>query len=83
MTIWGVGGILMCVVLWRTIIVPRWLPVWGIGGYLIFISGTTSEFFNSGMGVTMSAIGGLFEVGLSAYLILKGFDYRHVSQKAD
>lgn len=75
MTVWGVGGILMCIVLWRTKLVPLWLPTWGFAGYAIFIVGTVSEFFDSGIGVSMSLPGGLFEIALSVYLILKGFDY--------
>ena len=65
----------MCVVLWRTMLVPRWLAIWGFAGYLIFIVGMVSEYFGSGIGVTMSAVGGLFEIGLSVYLIIRGFDY--------
>ena len=82
MTVWGVGGILMCAVLWRTKLVPRWLPTWGFAGYAIFIFGTISEFFDSGIGVSMSLPGGLFEIGLSCYLILKGFDYRSAEKEA-
>lgn len=82
MTVWGVGGILMCVVLWRTKLVPRWLPTWGFAGYAIFIFGTISEFFDSGIGVSMSLPGGLFEIGLSCYLILKGFNYQNAEREA-
>jgi len=82
MTVWGVGGILMCVVLWRTKLVPRWLPVWGLAGYAIFIFGTISEFFNSGIGVPLSLPGGLFEVALSVYLIFKGFNHNKFDNAA-
>lgn len=74
MTLWGIGGILMCVVLLRTNLVPRLLPIWGLIGYVIFIVGTMSEFFKSDWGVIFSAPGGLFEVGLSIWLIARGFN---------
>lgn len=74
MTLWGVGGLLMCVVLWRTQLVPRLYANWGFIGYAIFIVGTTSEFFHSGWGVMLSLPGGLFEIGLSLWLIFKGFN---------
>ncbi|MCF4097790.1 DUF4386 domain-containing protein [Maritalea mediterranea] len=74
MTLWGVGGLLMCAVLWRTQLVPRSLAILGVVGYTIFIVGTTSEFFLSGWGVMLSIPGGLFEVGLSIWLIAKGFN---------
>jgi len=82
MTVWGVGGILMCFVLLRAKLVPSWLPYVGILGYAIFIIGTTSEFFGSGIGIMLSLPGGLFEITLSVYLIIKGFDYRHAQSAA-
>lgn len=82
MTIWGVGGFLMCIVLLRTKLVPTWLPVWGMVGYCVFVIGTVSEFYGSGFGVTLSLPGGLFELALSLWLIIKGFDYSHVNAKS-
>ncbi|TDQ63970.1 uncharacterized protein DUF4386 [Maritalea mobilis] len=74
MTLWGVGGLLLCAVLWRTMLVPRIFAIWGMLGYSIFIVGTLSEFFQSGLGVMLSLPGGFFEIGLSIWLIAKGFN---------
>ena len=52
--------------------VPRFLPVWGAVGYAIFIAGMILELFGIG-GVLLSLPGGLFEIGLSLLLILRGF----------
>lgn len=81
MTIWGIGGILMCIALLRTKLVPTVFPLIGFVGYGIFIVGTVSEFYGSGIGVMLSLPGGLFEIGLSIWLIIKGFDYRHVNHQ--
>jgi hypothetical protein len=74
MMLWGVGGLLMCAVLWRTQLVPRFFAIFGYIGYGIFVLGMTSEFFHSGWGVTLSLPGGLFEIALSLWLIFKGFN---------
>lgn len=81
MTVWGVGGILMCIVLLRTKLVPTIFPLVGMAGYAIFIVGTLSEFYGSGIGVMLSLPGGLFEISLSIWLIIKGFDYRHAAKR--
>lgn len=74
MTLWGVGGLLMCAVLWRTQLVPRFFAIWGVVGYTVFIVGTISEFFQTGWGVMLALPGGFFEIGLSLWLIFKGFN---------
>ena len=74
MTLWGLGGLTLCTVLYTSRLVPRWLPVWGLIGYLIFMTGTIAELFGYGIGLMLSAPGGLFEIGLSLWLIFKGFN---------
>lgn len=73
MTLWGLGGLLLCSVLYASRLTPRWLSLWGMAGYAIFIAGTTLELFGYSVGVLLSAPGGLFEVFLSLWLIGKGF----------
>jgi len=49
MAIWGFGGLLMCLALLNIhqthSLVPKWILVWGMIGYLIFIAGTMFEVF--------------------------------------
>ena len=73
MAIWGIGGLLFCVLLYKSKLVPRWLTVWGLIGYVIFISGTIAELYGLPIGVQLSLPGGLFEIVLSVWLIIKGF----------
>ncbi|QNR25184.1 DUF4386 domain-containing protein [Croceimicrobium hydrocarbonivorans] len=73
MTIWGIGGILFCSLLYRSQIVPRFFAIWGLMGYLIFGIGTLAELFGYEIGLLLSLPGGLFEITLSIWLILKGF----------
>ncbi|MCJ8312068.1 MAG: DUF4386 domain-containing protein [Saccharospirillaceae bacterium] len=78
MAIWGLGGLLLCLALFnfkqKQSLVPKWLLVWGMIGYLIFITGTLFELFGFEYGLMMSMPGGLFELFLSGWLIKKGFN---------
>ena len=74
MAIWGIGGLMFCYLLYRSGLVPRPFPIWGYAGYLIFISGTILEIYGLNIGVYLAVPGGLFEIGLSIWLIVKGFD---------
>ncbi|MGK0380193.1 MAG: hypothetical protein ACJA1Z_004027 [Patiriisocius sp.] len=73
MAIWGFGGLLLCYVLYISKLVPRFFSVWGFIGYIVFIAGTILELFGYNVGVLLSIPGGLFEISLSVWLIIKGF----------
>lgn len=74
MAIWGCGGLLFCSLLYQSKLVPRFMSIWGFIGYIVFISGTIFELFGYTIGVLLSAPGGLFEIFLSTWLIIKGFN---------
>jgi len=82
MALWGVGGILMCAVLYKARLVPRIFSVWGFIGYFIFITGTLLELYGYPYGVMLSMPGGLFEIGLSLWLIIKGFHVQAIKHSA-
>lgn len=73
MAIWGFGGLMFCYLLYISKLVPRGLSVWGFVGYIVFIAGTISELFGYPIGVQLAIPGGLFEITLSIWLIIKGF----------
>lgn len=72
MAIWGLGGLMLCYLLYRSKLVPRAIAVWGIAGYVIFIVGTILELSGYEVGLFFDIPGGLFELFLSFWLILKG-----------
>ncbi|MBL1435185.1 MAG: DUF4386 domain-containing protein [Rhodobacteraceae bacterium] len=72
MTLWGLGGLMFCHLLFISKLVPRVFPIWGFAGYVIFITGTIGEIFGYPIGLLLSAPGGLFEIALSLWLIVKG-----------
>lgn len=73
MAIWGFGGLMFCYLLYISKLVPRGLSIWGFLGYIVFISGTIAELFGYKIGVQLAIPGGLFEITLSIWLIIKGF----------
>jgi len=74
MAIWGLGGLLLCYLLYVSKLVPRFLAAWGFIGYIIFISGAILALFGYSVDVFMDIPGGLFEIFLSIWLIVKGFN---------
>jgi hypothetical protein len=70
----GVAGLLLCYTLYKAMLVPRWLAVWGLVGYAIILVGMVSELMGSGLGLVSSLPGGLWEVFMGVWLIVKGFN---------
>jgi len=73
MVIWGFGGLIFCYMLYITKLVPNWMSIWGFIGYIIFISGAFFAIFGINIDVILDIPGGLFEIFLSFWLIIKGF----------
>jgi hypothetical protein len=69
----GLGAVFLCLLLFRTRLIPRFLSIWGLVGYAILMAGTIAEIFGIHIGIMLSIPGGLFEVGLAFWLIIKGF----------
>lgn len=74
MAMWGLGGLMFCTILLRSKLIPQMLSVWGLIGYIVFITGTILELFGYGIGVMLALPGGLFEIVLSFWLIFKGIN---------
>ena len=69
----GVAGLLLCYTLYKAKLVPRLLAIWGLVGYAIIFCGMLSEIMGSGLGLVSSLPGGLWEVFIGVWLIVKGF----------
>ena len=70
----GISGLMLCSTLYRAKLVPRWLAVWGLVGYAIIFCGMVSAVMGSGLGDISSIPGGLWEVFIGVWLIVKGFN---------
>ena len=69
----GVGATLLCVLLFRTQLIPRWLAISGLVGYPILAAGTIAEIFGIHIGLYLTIPGFFFEVVMPFWLIFKGF----------
>jgi len=70
----GLAGVMLNSVFYRTKLVPRWIAVWGLVGYTIICCGMVSELMGSGLGLVSELPGGLWEVFVGGWLIVKGFN---------
>lgn len=69
----GLASLFMCSLLFRTRLIPRFVSAWGFVGYAIFMTGCIAEIFGIHIGLICSILGGLFEVAVGIWLIIKGF----------
>jgi hypothetical protein len=67
-----VGGLVLCWSLLRARLIPQHLAGWGLVGYAIFLAGCLAEIFGIHVGVVLTIPGGIFEVGVGAWLLIKG-----------
>ena len=74
MAIWSLGGLIFCSILYQYKLIPRLMSVWGVVGYTVFLSGCILAIFGLDYGLIHTAPGALFEVFLSLWLIVKGFN---------
>jgi hypothetical protein len=70
----GLGCIFLCSLLFRTRLIPRLVAMWGVIGYAILMTGSIAEIFGIHIGLIFSIPGGLFELALAFWLLIKGFD---------
>lgn len=78
----GLGSIVLCALLIRTRLIPRFLSVWGLIGYAIFLAGAIAEIVGIHIGVLLSIPGGLFELMLGGWLLVRGFRAEADGQEA-
>src|SRR6266498_2579149 len=69
----GVSGLILCYTLYKAKLVPGWLAIWGLVGYATILFGMVSAIMGSGLGDLSSIPGGLWEVFMGVWLIVKGF----------
>lgn len=69
----GLGSLFFCVLLYRHRLVPAFLSLWGLLGYALLMAGALLEIFGFPYGIYLSVPGGLFEIFLGIWLMVKGF----------
>jgi hypothetical protein len=69
----GIGAFFLCWLLYRTRLIPRWLAGWGVIGYVLHGTGAIAEIFGIPISLILLIPGGLFELTLAFWLLIKGF----------
>ena len=79
----GVGGLFLCLLLFRSRLIPRFLAVGGFLGYVSLVVGMVAEIFGIHIGLMLSFPGIFFEVGLPVWLFIKGFQPAAYAARAE
>ena len=69
----AVANIFVWSLTFRVQLLPRVLSAWGIAGYVVLTAGSLAELFGIPVSLMASIPGGLFELALGAWLIIRGF----------
>ena len=74
MTTLGVSGLILCYSFYKSKLVPRILAVWGLVGYAVILCGSVAEVIGFNLQTIHAIPGGLWEVFIGVWLIVKGFN---------
>jgi hypothetical protein len=69
----GVAGVLLCHTFYRASLVPRAIALWGLVGYVVHLGGAVGELLGFNLGLIPVIPGGLWELFIGVWLIVKGF----------
>jgi hypothetical protein len=75
MALWSLGGLMLVALLYKSKLIPRPLSVLGAIGYLFLVTGSVMALMQQSDLVEIISVipGGVFEITLSIWLIVKGF----------
>jgi Domain of unknown function (DUF4386) len=79
----GVGGTFMCLLLYRTRLIPRPLAALGVIGYAIHTAGGIAEIFGIHVSLFLLIPGMIFELALPIWLFIKGFQPEAYAGRAE
>ncbi len=69
----GFGALVLCALLFRTRLIPGWLALSGVIGYVCLAAGCIAEVFGLHIGLQLTIPGMFFELVLPLWLFIKGF----------
>jgi hypothetical protein len=69
----GFGALVLCATLFRSRLIPRWLAISGLIGYVCLATGCIAEIFGIHIGLYLTMPGFFFELALPVWLLTKGF----------
>jgi hypothetical protein len=69
----GIAGVMMCSVLYKARLLPRFIAGWGLVGYAVHLSGSALTVLGFDLSLIHVIPGGLWELFIGVWLIAKGF----------
>lgn len=81
MAVFSVSALILNALLYRSRVVPTWISIWGFIGGVLLLASALLEMFGQALGgwqAIFTAPIGLNEMVLAIWLIIKGFDMRHL-----
>ena len=85
----GLAGLMFAYLLYKSKLVPRFFPVLGLIGYALLLPGAALDvlghvdMLNDTVGIIAFLPGGLFEIGLPIWLLVKGFNSSAIDSASD
>ena len=76
------GGVFLCLLLYRTRLIPQLLAGLGVVGYVLHAGGAVSEIFGLPLSLYLLIPGAIFEISIAFWLIFKGFNATAVAEGA-
>lgn len=73
MSFLGVAGLILCRTLYSAKLVPKAIAIWGLAGYAIILCGSVLEILGFNLNFMETIPGGLWEVFIGVWLIVRGF----------
>jgi hypothetical protein len=70
----GIAGLTLCYGFYRAKLVPQFFIIWGFIGYASFLGGSMLEILGFNLQLLHTLPGGLWEVSIGVWLIVKGFN---------
>jgi hypothetical protein len=70
----GMAGLTLCYGLYRAKLVPQFFVIWGFIGYVSFLVGSMLEILGFNLQLLHTLPGGLWEMSIGVWLIVKGFN---------
>jgi hypothetical protein len=79
----GISGLILCYSFYRSKLIPRLLAVWGLVGYAVILCGSVAEVIGFNLQTIHAIPGGLWEVFIGVWLIVKGFNLSAFASDSD